>query len=76
MLVSGSAVPVLSAAKERVDFVCPIVAPEMPLEIAAETESGWSKPLHTKMDCVAPVTFTVDGSGDIQTHSHPSKCER
>lgn len=61
--VNGSDVSVLSAAKDHVDFVCPMVAPGTPLDIAVETESGLSNTLRSKMEDVAPGIFTADGSG-------------
>jgi uncharacterized protein (TIGR03437 family) len=66
VLVNGSDVPILATAKERVDFVCPMVTSGTPLEIAVETESGLSNRLRTRMEDVSPGIFTADGAGDGQ----------
>jgi uncharacterized protein (TIGR03437 family) len=66
VLVNGSEVPVLSAGSDRVDFVCPSVAPGMSLDIGVKTRSGSSNSIRTKMRDAAPGIFTVDGSGSGQ----------
>jgi len=63
ILVNGSSVPITSTAKDRLDFVCPTVAPGTSLEVVVETKSGLSNRLETKMQEVAPGIFTADGSG-------------
>jgi uncharacterized protein (TIGR03437 family) len=64
--VNGNDVPLISSATDNVDFVCPMVAPGMPLDIAVETESGMSNRVQTTMADTAPGIFTVDGSGSGQ----------
>jgi uncharacterized protein (TIGR03437 family) len=66
VVVNGTNMPILSAAKDRVDFVCPMVAPGSSLDISVETESGKSNHLRSQMEEVAPGIFTVDGSGTGQ----------
>jgi uncharacterized protein (TIGR03437 family) len=64
--VNGEYAPVLSGSIERVDFLCPDLAPGTPLSVSLESEAGVAEPLDTVMQDVAPGIFTVDGSGQGQ----------
>jgi uncharacterized protein (TIGR03437 family) len=66
VVVNGSSMPILFAAKDRVDFVCPVTAPGSSLDIAVETESGKSNHLRSQMEEITPGIFTADGSGTGQ----------
>jgi uncharacterized protein (TIGR03437 family) len=45
-----------------VEFLCPALPAQTPLEIAVETPSGQSSGLQTTMEEIAPSILTVDGS--------------
>jgi uncharacterized protein (TIGR03437 family) len=62
--VNGSAVPLLYASESEVRFQCPALAPETPLELSLEDESGGVlAEMESVMQAAAPSIFTV-GSSD------------
>ncbi len=61
--VNDAYVPVLSAAWQRVDFVCPKLPPGTTLSVSVETDSGSADPVQTVMQSAAPGVFATDGSG-------------
>jgi uncharacterized protein (TIGR03437 family) len=62
VLVNGAYAPILSATGNQVEFLCPALPSQTPLEIAVETPSGQSSSLQTTMQEIAPAILTVDGS--------------
>ena len=62
VLVNGAYTSVLSASNDQVEFLCPVLPAQTPLDIAVETPSGQSGSLSTVMEESAPAIFTVDGS--------------
>jgi uncharacterized protein (TIGR03437 family) len=66
LLINGVEAQTISIAKDRLDFVCPMMAPETDLEIVAEMQSGKSNPLRTRMSELSPGIFTVDRPGSGQ----------
>jgi uncharacterized protein (TIGR03437 family) len=62
VLVNGAYTSVLSASTDQVDFLCPVLPAQTPLDIVVETPSGQSASLSSVMQESAPAIFTVDGS--------------
>ena len=56
----------LSVSPTEVDFACPSLPPETPLEVAVETASGVTEPVKMVMRSAAPRIFGLDGSGQNQ----------
>lgn len=80
--VNGRTVPVLLAAADRVEFLCPKDPPGTVLDIAVSRGSAISNPIRTKMETDAPGIITVDpddaqafafhpDSGDIVAIANP-----
>ena len=64
VVVNGTSAPVIRASSERVDFVCPRLAPGTPLAISAEVDGLASNQVRTLMQTTAPGLFSADGSGN------------
>jgi uncharacterized protein (TIGR03437 family) len=64
--VNGQYVPLLLASATRVQFLCPAMEPETPLEVVVETAKGNTEPLKLKMQSASPWVFVVDASGQMQ----------
>jgi uncharacterized protein (TIGR03437 family) len=64
--VNGSVVPILSASPDRVDFLCPNAVPDTTLEVAVQTLSAVTQPVHTISRQMAPGIFSIDGTGTGQ----------
>jgi hypothetical protein len=61
--VNGTAVRILSVSSSRVDFLCPAVPADAPLEITLQTPTAAAKPIQTVSRPAAPGIFSLDGSG-------------
>ncbi len=64
--VNDAYVPLVYAAQDRVDFVCPNVAAGTRLNLSVETDSGAAEAVQTVMNSVSPALFSMDGSGGGQ----------
>jgi uncharacterized protein (TIGR03437 family) len=63
--INGDYAPMLYAARERIDFLCPNAAEGTNLKISVENDVG-TDAAETTMYSLAPGLFTVDGSGTGQ----------
>ena len=63
VVVNGADASVVRASGERVDFLCPPLAPGTPLGISLEVGSQSSNEVQTVMQKTAPGLLSVDGSG-------------
>jgi uncharacterized protein (TIGR03437 family) len=66
ILVNGDYAAILYASAERVDLLCPVVAPGTALDIAVETAAGLSNALRVSMETAAPGLFTRQDSETLQ----------
>jgi hypothetical protein len=63
VLINGSAVPLISVSRGRVEFVCPDVAAGTKLSVVVSTDAGDSEAMAVRAEEVAPGVLTVDGTG-------------
>ena len=62
--LNGDPVPVLYASGTRVDFLCPSLAPGIPILVRLENRLGKANPIAATMLAASPGIFTIDGSGN------------
>jgi len=63
VLVNGTSASVIRASNEKVDFLCPQLAPGTPLTISLETDGISSNEVPAAMETSAPGLFSLDGMG-------------
>lgn len=61
--VNSEYVPLVYAARDRVDFLCPQLPAGTALRIAVENQSGTSTSADSTMNAAAPAFFSLDGTG-------------
>jgi uncharacterized protein (TIGR03437 family) len=61
--INGHYARLVSVSPTEVQFVCPSLLAETPVEILVETRSGATEPLRSVMRAATPGIFSVDGSG-------------
>ena len=66
VLVNGAPALLRYASSERLDFVCPEMAPGTPIEIHVETGRATSNRLYSAMVESSPGVLSVDGTGTGQ----------
>jgi len=64
--INGSYVPIVYAAQQRIDFLCPASAPGTALSVSVENQSETADPVQTTMNAVAAGLYSLDGSGSGQ----------
>jgi uncharacterized protein (TIGR03437 family) len=64
--IDGVIIPILSASRSRIDFLCPNAVAGSTIEITLQTLTGVALPVQTVMSATAPGIFTLNGSGTEQ----------
>ena len=64
--INGAYVPILYAAEQRIDFLCPTSVPGTALIISVENQLGTADPVQTVMNPFAAALYSLDGSGSGQ----------
>jgi uncharacterized protein (TIGR03437 family) len=66
VMVNGEPVPLLHAAPDHLDFVCPDLPPSAQVSVSAESEFGSADPVALVIAEAAPGIFSLDASGTGQ----------